>query len=588
MATKYIETPKGSLTFWPFLSKTGYCIPSTNILSQTSVNKLKPLILNNVFFSFTQIISTSLWRIVRFLCTMMVAMLLQQPNAEQTQALLEKCSNIKELKQIHGQLLKKGVIRHQITLSKLLASYASIELGNLVYARMVFDRISSPNTVMWNTMIRAYSNSNDPEAAVLLYHEMLHHPVPHNAYTFPFLLKACSALSAFEETQQIHAHIFKRGFGSEVHATNSLLHAYAISGNIQYAQVLFNRLRSRDIVSWNTMIDGYIKFGNLDMANKIFQAMPVKNVISWTTMIVGFVRTCMHKEALSLLQQMLVEGIKPDSITLSSSLSACAGLGALEQGEWIHTYIEKYKIKIDAVLGCVLIDMYVKCGEMEKALSVFSKLKKKGVCAWTAIIGGFAVHGKGKEAIDWFIQMQKAGIKPTSITFTAILTACSHAGLTEEGKSLFERMNVVYNINPSMEHYGCMVDLLGRAGLLEEAKEFIGSMPIKPNATIWGALLHACHLHKNFELGKEIGKVLIELDPDHGGRYIHLASVYAAAGEWNQAVRVRSQIKHRGLVNLPGCSSITLNGVVHEFFAGASSHPHILEIYDMPNLLPNR
>lgn len=183
--------------------------------------------------------------------------------------------------------------------------------------------------------------------------------------------------------------------------------------------------------------------------------------------------------------------------------------------------------------------------------------------------------------------MQKAGIKPNSVTFTAILTACSHAGLTEEGKSLFESMSSVYNIKPSMEHYGCMVDLMGGAGLLKEAREFVESMPVKPNAAIWGALLNACQLHKYFELGKETGKIQIELDPDHSGRYIHLASIYAAAGEWNQVVRVRSQIKHRGLLNHPGCSSITLNGVVHEFFAGDGSHPHIQEIYGMPNLLAN-
>lgn len=515
-------------------------------------------------------------------------MQLLQLNVEPALAVLERCSNIEELKQVHGQLLKKGTIRHQITVSRLLASYASIELGNLAYARMVFDRISSPNTVTWNTMIRAYSNSDDPEAALLLYHQMLHHSIPHNAYTFPFLLKACSALSAFEETQQIHAQIIKRGFGLEVYATNSLLRAYAISGSIESAHVLFNQLPSRDIVSWNTMIDGYVKHGNVDMAYKIFKAMPEKNVISWTTMIVGFVRTGMHKEALSLLQKMLVAGIKPDRITLSCSLSACAGLGSLEQGKWIHTYIDKNEIKIDPILGCVLIDMYVKCGEMEEALLVFSKLEKKCVCAWTAIIGGFAVHGKGREALDWFIQMQKAGIKPTSITFTAILTACSHAGLIEEGKSLFESMSTAYNMNPAMEHYGCMVDLLGRAGLLKEAKEFVDSMPVKPNAAIWGALLNACHLHEDLELGKEIGQILIELDPDHSGRYIHLASIHASAGEWSQAVQVRSQIQHRGLLNSPGSSSITLNGVVHEFFAGAGPHPHIQEIYDMPDLIANR
>ncbi|KHN41962.1 Pentatricopeptide repeat-containing protein [Glycine soja] len=354
---------------------------------------------------------------------MAAMLLLLPPNTKQTKALLERCSNVKELMQIYGQLLKKGTIRNQLT--------------------------------------SIYSNSNDPEAALLLYHQMLNNSVPDNSYTFPFLLKACSALSAFEATSNLH-------------------------------MVLFNQLPTRDIVSWNRMIDG----------------------------------TGMHKEALSLLQQMLVAGIKPDSITLSCSLSACAGL-----------------------------DMYVKCGEMEKALLVFSKLEKKCASAWTALIGGFAINGKG---------------------------------LTEEGKSLFESMSSVYNIKPSMEHYGCMVDLMGGAGLLKEAREFVESMPVKPNAAIWGALLNACQLHKYFELGKETGKIQIELDPDHSGRYIHLASIYAAAREWNQVTRVRSQIKHRGLLNYPGCSSITLNGVVHEFFAGAGSHPHIQEIYNMPNLLTNR
>ncbi|KAF7809714.1 pentatricopeptide repeat-containing protein [Senna tora] len=510
-----------------------------------------------------------------------------QIKIEETLNLLERCSNMEEVKQLHAQILKNGSFMDQITASKLLVSCSSLEFGNLDYARMVFDRISSPNTLMWNTMIRAYSNSNYPEEALLLYHQMLHHSVPHNAYTFPFLLKACSSLSDFQQTKQIHTHIIKRGLGSELYATNSLLRAYSISGRIDYAHHLFDRLPQRDIVSWNTMIDGYIKYGNIGKAYEMFQAMPEKNVISWTTMVIGFVKVGMNKEALSFFHQMMIAGIKPDNVTLACSLSACAGLGTLEQGKCIHTYIHKNGIKEDPILGCVLIDMYVKCGDMEKALEVFGRLEKKCVCAWTALIGGFAVHGKGREALQWFIKMQKAGVKPTSITLTAILTACSHAGLIEEGKSLFESISTVYKMKPCIEHYGCMVDLLGRAGLLKEGKEFIESMPIKPNAAIWGALLNACNMHRNLELGKEIGKIVIGMEPDHGGRYIHLASILAAAGEWNQAVQVRREIKERGLVNPPGCSAITLNGVVHEFFAGDGSG-HIKEIYDTWDLIVNR
>ncbi|XP_028807216.1 pentatricopeptide repeat-containing protein At5g66520-like [Neltuma alba] len=505
---------------------------------------------------------------------------LLQSNAEETLNLLERCSSMKELKQIHARVLKHGSYTPQITVSKLLDSCTSSEFGDLSYARMIFDGIKSPNIIMWNTMIRAYSNSNFPEASLLFYQQMLHHPVTYNAYTFPFLLKACSALSAFEETKQIHAHVIKRGFGSEVHATNSLLHVYGNSGSIEYARRLFDRLPQRDIVSWNIMIDGYIKLGSIDMANEIFQAMPAKNVISWTTMINGFVKVGLNKEALSLFQEMMIAGFKPDSVTLSCSLSACAGLGALDQAIWIHAYIHKNGIKEDSILGCALVDVYVKCGEMEKAKEVFKKLEKKCVCAWTALIGGFAVHGRGREALEWFNQMQKTGIKPTSITFTAILTACSHGGLIEEGKSLFESISSVYKMKPTIEHYGCMVDLLGRAGSLKEAKEFIDSMPIKPNAAIWGALLNACNMHRNLELGKKIGKILIEVDPDHEGRYIHLASIHSAAGEWDQAVQVRREVKERGLVNHQGCSAITLNGAVHEFFAGGGSC-HIKEIHDM-------
>ncbi|KAI4314833.1 hypothetical protein L6164_027701 [Bauhinia variegata] len=516
---------------------------------------------------------------------------LLQSNEEHILTLLDRCSTMKELKQIHGLVWKKGsvaLLTHHIAVSKLLSLWASAKFGNLEYARMVFDRIRTPNTLMWDTMIRAYSNGNDPEAALLLYHQMLHHSVPHSSYTFPFLLKACSCLSASEEAQQIHAQIIKRGFGSEIYATNSLIRAYAILGNTKSAHDLFDRLPQRDIVSWNTMIDGYIKCGNVDMAYEMFKAMPVKSVISWTTMIVGFVRVGMNTEALSHFQQMLIAGIKPDSIAISCSLSACAGLGALEQGRWVHAYIHKNRIKIDSVLGCVLIDMYVKCGEMPKALEVFSELEQKSVYEWTAIIGGFAIHGKGREALDWFMEMQKTGTKPTMITFTAVLTACSHAGLIEEGKLIFESMGTVYEINPSVEHYGCMVDLLGRAGLLKEAKELIEAMPVKPNAAVWGALLNACVMHKNLDLGKQIGKILIKLDPDHGGRYIHLASIHAAAGEWNQAAQVRRQIKHIGLLNPPGCSTITLNGVVHEFLAEAGSLQHIEEVYDIWNQIISR
>ncbi|MBA0717288.1 hypothetical protein Golax_005122, partial [Gossypium laxum] len=515
-------------------------------------------------------------------------MLSLELNATQTLPVLERCSTMGELKQIHAQMLKTGLVADTVLVSKVLTFCVSSKYGNLEHARMVFDRVNRPNTFMYNTMIKGYSENNKPETALLLYQHMLDLSVPHNSYTFPFLLKACSSLSAMEETKQIHAHVVKLGFGSEVYAVNSLLHVYASSGSMEAARLLFDQVLKRDVVSWNLMIDGYAKCGKMVTAYEFFKNMPTKNVISWTTMISGYVGAGMYKEALNLFQEMQIEGVKPDKVALASTLAACSYLGALDQGRWLHAYIDKIGIVIDPILSCALTDMYAKCGDMEEALEVFKKQKKKEVALWTALIYGFAIHGRAREALDWFETMQKVGIKPNHVTFTAILTACSYSGLVDKGKSLFESIERVHKLRPRIEHYGCMVDLLGRAGLLEEAKGLIELMPVKPNAVVWGALLNACQIHKNVELGTKVGKLLVEEDPDHGGRYVHLASIHAAAGDWDQAVEARREMKERGVSKLPGCSAISLNGVVHEFLAGTKSHPQAAEIYRMWDSIAER
>lgn len=405
-------------------------------------------------------------------------------------SLLEVCSNMDELKQIHASMLKTGLVSEPIPLSRLIAFCSSPSSGDIKYARMLFNKTSSQNTFVWNAMIRGYSKSTEPAQALLLYTEMISNSVPHNTHTLPFLLKACSKLPSSKGTMQIHARVVKMGFGLDVFVINTLLHAYAVFGRMEIARLLFDQAPRRDKVSWNTMIDGYAKCGEVEVAFKLFKEMPERNVISWTTMISSFVKVGMNKEALNLFQDMLIAGVKPDNVALVSSLSACAHLGAVDQGRWIHTYIDRNHIQIDPELDCALIDMYGKCGHMEEAIRVFTKSKKKCVSTWTAAISGFAIHGQAREALDFYMQMQKERIKPNSITLTAILTACSHSGLVDEGKSIFKSITSVHNLNPTIEHYGCLVDLLGRAGLLKEAKEVIETMPIEPNAAIWGALLN--------------------------------------------------------------------------------------------------
>ncbi|XP_068642126.1 pentatricopeptide repeat-containing protein At5g66520 [Aristolochia californica] len=495
--------------------------------------------------------------------------------------LLERCSEMKETKQIHAKMIKTRLTHENAAARRLIASYVKLDSQSLCYATAVFDRIRRPNIFIWNIMIRAYSNSEHPEKALLLYGQVLGRSPLYSAFAFPFLLKACADLSALDQILQIHSQIVKTGFSLELYAANSLLHAYAKCGSVSSARLLFDRIPVRDAVSWNSMINGYAKTGLIETAYEIFRQMPVRNVISWTSLITTCVEFGLFKEALSLFHDMLIEQVEPDAVTLATVLSACAQLGALDQGQWVRSYIDKNEIKPDTVLSCALVDMYAKCGDVEEALNVFNKIKKKNVQTWTAMINGLAIHGRGREALNLFIEMKRAGIKPNEISFTGVLTACSYAGMVEEGTSLFRSMQTVDKVSPSIEHYGCMVDLLGRVGLLEEAEEMVMAMPMKPNAVIWGALLGACRLHKNLELGKRVGKILIEMDPGHGGRYVHFASIFAAGGQWDEAVTVRKLMREKGVSKLPGCSSISLNGVVHEFVAGDRTHPRCESIYRM-------
>ncbi|XP_011624291.1 pentatricopeptide repeat-containing protein At5g66520 [Amborella trichopoda] len=493
---------------------------------------------------------------------------------------LETCTTMRELKQIQAQFIKTNIIHDTISASRLLLLCCSLSNpGQLDHARRLFSHYPHPNAFMYNTMIRAYSNSTTPEEAFTLYSQMLHHSAPHNTHTFPFLLKACSHFSTSKGLQQIHSQLTKRGFHSEVYALNSLIHAYTKHGGVQDAQKVFDGLLHRDLVSWNSMMDGYVKTGSLEIARKLFNEMPKRNVISWTTMISGYVERGDYKEALSLFRIMQSDGIEPDAAALASMLSACANLGALDQGKWLHAYIDKKKVKLDQVLASSLVDMYAKSGDINEALRVFSTVKMRSVLVWTAMICGLAIHGRPEEAVNLFEEMKRENIRPNGVTFTGVLTACSYAGLVNRGKEYFGSLQTEYGIRPAIEHYGCMVGLLGQAGLVDEAVELVRSMPIEPNSVIWGALLEACRIHGKLDLGERIGQYLIELDPTHGGRYIHLADIFEAAGKWDESVKVRKLMRERGVWKLPGCSLIEKNGFVHEFVAGDKSHPKADEIY---------
>lgn len=360
---------------------------------------------------------------------------------------------------------------------------------------------------------------------------------------------------------------------------------YSSCGHLMLARQLFDEITQPDLASWNSIINANCKAGLIDVAWNLFDAMPEKNVISWSCMINGYVECGGYKEALALFREMQMlktNDVKPNGFTMSSILSACGRLGALEHGKWVHAYIEKCKMEIDVVLGTALIDMYAKCGSIGKAKWVFNLMgHNKDVMAWSAMVSGLAMHGDAWECLQLFNEMTSHGVRPNAVTFIGVLCACVHGGLVSEGKEYFRRMNKEFGISPMIQHYGCIVDLYGRAGLIGEAWNVVKSMPMEPDVLIWGALLSGSRMHGDIETCEISLKKLIELDPSNSGAYVLLSNVYAKMGKWIEVRQVRDLMEVRGIKKVPGCSLVELGGVLHEFFVGDKSHPESQKIFKM-------
>lgn len=483
-----------------------------------------------------------------------------------------------ELKQYHSHIIKLGLSSENDAMGRVIKFCAISEFGELNYALKVFDTIPQPDAFIYNTIIRGYLQSQLTKDCILLYSQMLQELVLPNKFTFPPVIRACSVDSAVEEGKQIHAHVLKLGFGSDGFSQNNLIHMYVNFQCLEEARRVFDKMPKRDFVSWTTLIRGYAQWGCVDEAREVFE-LTERNSVSWNAMIAAYVQSNRFHEAFTLFDRMRKEKVVLDKFVAASMFSACTGLGALEQGEWIHEYIKRSEIEVDSKLATKIIDMYCKCGCLDKAFEVFNGLSSKGISSWNCIIGGLAMHGKGEAAIELFKEMEREAVAPDYITFVSLLSACAHSGLVEEGQYFYHYMTEVYCIEPGKEHYGCMVDLLGRAGKLEEARTIMNEMPISPDVGVLGALLGACRIHGNIELGEQIGKEVIELEPQNSGRYVLLANLYANAGRWEDVANVRKLMNDRGVKKAPGLSAIELEGAVNEFIAGGRGHPEAKQIY---------
>ncbi|XP_015873075.2 pentatricopeptide repeat-containing protein At5g15300 [Ziziphus jujuba] len=525
-------------------------------------------------------------------------------NRPQRSSLWQKCTSFRALKQVHAFMVVNGFNSNVSALREFIFASAMVISGTIDYAHQVFPYIAEPDTFMWNTIIRGSAQSLDPLNAVSLYKQMERRSGKPDSFTFPFLLKACTKLSWVKMGLGIHGKVVKFGFESNTFVRNTLIYfhancgdlsvasalfdgsarrdvvacsaltaGYARRGELSVARQLFDEMPVKDLVSWNVMITGYAKRGEMESARKLFDEVPKRDVVTWNAMIAGYVFRGSNELALEMFEEMRGAGEKPDEVTMLSLVSACADLGDLDVGQRIHSsLLEMGCGDMSILLGNALIDMYAKCGSIERAVEVFRGMRRRDVSTWNSIIGGLAFHGHAKESLDLFKQMQRLKIRPNEITFVGVLVACSHAGKVEEGRKYFNLMRNEYNIEANIKHYGCMVDILGRAGLLNEAFEFIDMMEIEPNAIIWRTLLGACRIHGNVELARCANAQLLKLRRDESGDYVLLSNIHASRGEWDGVEKVRKLMDDSGVKKEPGCSLIEANNIaVMQFLFDSNS-----------------
>ncbi|KAL3845366.1 hypothetical protein ACJIZ3_002769 [Penstemon smallii] len=453
---------------------------------------------------------------------------------------INTCFSVLACKKIHAQVIKTLNYRDGFIGDRLVSLYT--KLDHLQYAQNLFDEMPDKDLVSWNSLISGFSKKGELINCLnALYRMRLEMGLGPNEVTLICILSACTDTGAFLEGVYIHGIAVKTGLINETKLVNSLINIYG-------------------------------KFGCLDLARLLFSTMQEPSLVSWNSIILVFVENGVSDEAVRMFNMMKRVGVNPDQATIVTLLQGCGDIGIINLAETMHGYILRAGLDENIAITTSMLSLYSKSGKLDSSKMLFEGMKDPDRIAWTAMIGGYSMHGRGKEAIKYFDLMVKRGLKPDHVTFTHLLSACSHSGLLIEGKRYFDTMSSVYGVEPKLDHYSCMVDLFGRSSCLKEAHDLIKKMPMEPNHGVWGALLNACRISNNVELGKEVAEKLFILNPYDQRNYVMLSNIYSAAGHYNDALKIKSLMKKRGVVRTVGCSFIEHRNKIHRFVVGDRSH----------------
>ncbi|XP_061999943.1 pentatricopeptide repeat-containing protein At5g44230 [Rosa rugosa] len=505
--------------------------------------------------------------------------------------ILDVCNTLNHVKQVHAHVIGNGLSQYSYVITKLVRTLTKLGVPMPTYPELVFRQVLHPNPFLWAAMIRGCAIEGTVSEAVKYYTLMRREGTGPVSFTFSALFKACGSGLDVNLGRQIHAQtVLIGGFVADLYVGNTMIDMYLKCGFLDCGRKVFDEMPERDVVSWTELIVAYAKSGDMESARDLFEDLSLKDMVVWTAMVTGYAQNSMPKEALDCFERMRGAGVGLDEVALLGVISACAQLGASRYANWVRAIAEEsgFGATQNVLVGSALIDMFSKCGSLDDAYNIFQGMKQRNVFSYSSMIWGFAVHGNANAAIGLFHEMLTTDVRPNRVTFIGVLTACSHAGMVDQGRQLFATMEKYYNITPSADHYTCMVDLLGRAGRLEEALELAETMPIVAHGGVWGALLGACRIHKNPDIAQIAASHLFELEPNNIGNYVMLSNIYASAGRWDDVSSVRKLMREKGLKKNPAYSWVETKNGHEKFCAGETSHPEYNKIKKALEDLLNR